>query len=232
MTESNVHPNLAASGYRSVSEWNEAMVDRYDIDRYYQDSHFIVRWIERHRIKLLQRFAAVRPGDRVLEVGCGAGHVLASFPDADRTGIVLSPAMLKRARKRLGRDVDLMQSAAEQLPFVDNSFDVVLCTEVLEHTVAPDVVIRELMRVARPGARVVVSIPNEAMIDRAKRIIRGLPVIRTMLRTLADEGNEWHLHHFDRAKLREVTRGVARIAEMSGVPNNLMAVRYVARLEA
>ena len=232
MTESNVHPNSAPSGYRSVSEWNEAMVDRYDIDRYYQESHFIVRWIERRRIRLLQRLGAARSGDRVLEVGCGAGHVLASFPNMHRTGIDLSPAMLKRARKRLGKDVELMQSAAEQLPFANNTFDVVLCTEVLEHTVAPEVVIGELMRVARPGARVVVSIPNEAMIDRAKRIIRGLPIIRTMLRTLADEGNEWHLHHFDRAKLREVTRGVAKIAEMQGVPNNLLAVRYVARLEA
>ena len=230
MTEPNVTTNSAPSGYRSVSEWNEAMVDRYDIDRYYQDSHFIVRWIERQRIKLLQRYAAARPGDHVLEVGCGAGHVLAAFPGVQRTGIDLSPAMLKRARKRLGKDVELMQSAAEHLPFADNTFDVVLCTEVLEHTVAPDRVIRELMRVARPGGRVVVSIPNEAMIDRAKRIIRGMPVIRTMLRTLADEGNEWHLHHFDRAKLREVTRGVAKIEQMHGVPNNALAVRYVALL--
>ena len=230
MTEPNVTTNSAPSGYSSVSEWNEAMVDRYDIDRYYQDSHFIVRWIERRRIKLLQRYAAARPGDHVLEVGCGAGHVLATFPDVQRTGIDLSAAMLKRARKRLGKDVELMQSAAEHLPFADSTFDVVLCTEVLEHTVAPEKVILELMRVARPGGRVVVSIPNEAMIDRAKRISRGMPIIRTMLRTLADEGNEWHLHHFDRAKLREVTRGVAKIEQMHGVPNNALAVRYVALL--
>ena len=232
MNKPNVHPNLTASGYSSVSEWNEAMVDRYDIDRYYQESHPIVRWIERRRIALLQKMAAEGATDRILEVGCGAGHVLAAFAGKRRTGIDLSPSMLQRARKRLDSGVSLLQGAAEQLPFPDKRFDVVICTEVLEHTVAPEQVIRELVRVARPGARIIVSIPNEAMIDRAKRIIRSIPVLRSMLRTLADEGNEWHLHHFDRAALRRVTAGITNIERLEGVPNNLLAVRYVAKLGA
>src|SRR5687767_1168675 len=166
MSENKMHPDLAASGYRSVSEWNEAMVDRYDIDRYYERSHVIVRWIERRRLETLRRFAAARPKDRILEVGVGGGHVLARFAGLQRTGIDLSPTMLKRARRRLGDDVELLQGSADQLPFEDGSFDVVLCTEVLEHVVDPARVVRELMRVAAPGARVVVSIPNEAIIDR------------------------------------------------------------------
>jgi ubiquinone/menaquinone biosynthesis C-methylase UbiE len=230
MTDKNLHPDLAASGYRSVSEWNEAMVDRYDIDRYYERSHPIVRWIERRRLETLRRFAAARPNDRILEVGVGGGHVLAKFPGHNRTGIDLSPTMLGRARRRLGNDVELLQGSADHLPFEDKSFDVVLCTEVLEHVVEPDRVVRELMRVAKPGARVVVSIPNEAIIDRAKRLIRRLPVVRTLLRTLASEGNEWHLHHLDRAALRQMTAGTANIKRMQGVPNNILPVRYVALL--
>lgn len=230
MTDKNLHPDLAAGGYRSVSEWNEAMVDRYDIDRYYERSHPIVRWIEQRRLETLRRFAAARPNDRILEVGVGGGHVLAKFPDHKRTGIDLSPTMLGRARRRLGNDVELLQGSADQLPFEDNTFDVVLCTEVLEHVVDPNRVVRELMRVAKPGARVVVSIPNEAIIDRAKRMIRRLPIVRTLLRTLASEGNEWHLHHLDRAALRQMTAGTASIQRVQGVPNNILPVRYVALL--
>ena len=225
-----MHPDLAAGGYRSVSEWNEAMVDRYDIDRYYERSHPIVRWIEQRRLETLRRFAAARPTDRILEVGVGGGHVLAKFPGMQRTGIDLSPTMLQRARRRLGGDVELLQGSADQLPFEDATFDVVLCTEVLEHVVEPARVVRELMRVAAPGARVVVSIPNEAIIDRAKRMIRRMPIIRTLLRTLASEGNEWHLHHLDRSALQQMTAGSATIKRVQGVPNNIVPVRYVALL--
>jgi ubiquinone/menaquinone biosynthesis C-methylase UbiE len=230
MSEDHMQSNPVGGKYRSISEWNEAMVDRYDIERYYERSHPVVRWVEHRRIAALRRFAAPRGGERVLEVGCGAGHVLQTFENTRRTGIDLSPTMLARARRRLGHSVTLLQGAAEQLPFPDASFDIVVCTEVLEHTVAPERVLRELMRVAAPAGRVVVSIPNEAAIDRAKRAIRRLPVIRTLLRTLAAEGNEWHLHNFDRGALERIAAGTAVIARLQGVPNNLLAVRYVALL--
>lgn len=225
-----MRPDAVPTGYGSVREWNEAMVDRYDIDRYYEQSHALVRWIEARRIAVLRRFASARPGDRILEVGCGAGHVLAAFDGLDRTGVDLSTTMLARARRRLGAGVRLLQGSAEKLPCGNASFDVVLCTEVLEHTVAPEQVIRELMRVAAPGARVVVSIPNESTIDRAKRLIRRLPVARSLLRTVAAEGNEWHLHHLDRAALQRMTAGAATIKRLQGVPSNLLAARYVALL--
>jgi ubiquinone/menaquinone biosynthesis C-methylase UbiE len=215
---------------REFREWNEEMVERYDIERYYERSHPLVRWIEKQRIDTLVRLAAPKPGDRVLEVGCGAGHVLERFNGCTRTGIDLSAGMIEKTRRRLGAGVTLVRGVAESLPAATASFDVVICTEVLEHTRAPDTVIAELMRVAAPGARVVVSIPNEGAIDRAKRILRAIPVLRTMLRSLAAEGNEWHLHHFDRAFLQRIVAGRASIRTLAGVPSNALAVRYVALL--
>jgi ubiquinone/menaquinone biosynthesis C-methylase UbiE len=214
----------------AFARWNEEMVERYDIERYYEQSHPLVRWLERRRLSLLHELAAPRPGDHVLEVGCGAGHVLEQFAGHKRTGIDLSPTMLDRSRCRLGSAVELLQGSAETLPFDDASFDVVLCTEVLEHTRDPRRVIAELLRVARPHARVVVSIPNERNIDRAKRAIRAIPGVRTLLRTLAAEGNEWHLHHFDEAHLRRVCEGVAEIAALRGIPYDMLPVRLVAQL--
>jgi ubiquinone/menaquinone biosynthesis C-methylase UbiE len=215
---------------REFTSWNEEMVRRYDIDRYYEKSHPLVRWIEARRIESLFDLAAPRGGDRVLEVGCGAGHVLARFDGHERVGLDLSETMLGRARKRLGENVRLLRGSAEQLPFETGSFAVVLCTEVLEHTQHPAVVIRELMRVAAPAGRVVVSIPNEGNIDRAKRVLRALPLVNRLLGTLADEGNEWHVHRFDKRLLHEVTRGVAGIVRMRGVPFPAMPLRYVALL--
>lgn len=216
---------------KEFSAWNEDMVERYDIERYYERSHFLVRWVEAKRLRALQALAMPAPGDRLLEVGCGAGHVLERFPGVDRTAIDLSPTMLARTRRRMGDGVHLTRSTAERLPFADASFDIVLCTEVLEHTYDPLSVICELLRVARPAGRVVVSIPSEANIDRAKRLLRHVPGLRRVLRTLADTGNEWHLHDFDLRMLRDmVYRAGAEITRLRGVPGPIAAVRYVAVL--
>lgn len=215
---------------RDFVAWNEEMVRRYDIEKYYADSHPIVRWIERRRLELLWRCAAPRTGDRILEVGSGAGHVLDRFRGFDRTGVDLSAAMIERARRRLGPGVPLLRGSALELPLRAAAFDVVLCTEVLEHVPDPAQAVTELMRVAAPGARVVVSIPNEQNIDRAKRLVRRIPVIRSLLRTLAAEGNEWHLHEFDAAMLRHAAAPHARVAAMHAVPYALMPLRYVAVL--
>lgn len=215
---------------RSFIQWNDEMVERYDIDRYYERSHAVVRWLERRRISLLLSLAAPRTGDRVLEVGSGGGHVLERFAAFSRTGIDLSSTMIARSRQRLGPSVALLRGSAEDLPFDDCSFDVVLCTEVLEHTRVPRRVIQELMRVAAPSGRVVVSIPNERNIDRAKRAIRSTPGVRQLLKTLAQEDNEWHLHRFDEQRLREVLAGIAEIDSLKGVPLDRLSVRLVALL--
>lgn len=220
---------LPASG--DFTAWNERMVERYDIERYYRDAGRIVRWIEDLRIRAIERLVGKAAGTRLLEVGVGGGHVLSRFPGATATGLDLSPRMLERARARLGPAVSLLRGSADALPFANGSFDAVICTEVLEHTPDPAAVLRELVRVAGSGA-VVVSIPNEANIDRAKRMIGRLPLVRSWLGTLAGEGNEWHLHDFSLDLLRRVASGVATVERTVAVPNRLMPVRYVARLRA
>jgi SAM-dependent methyltransferase len=212
--------------------WNEVMVERYDIERYYERSHPLVRWLERQRLRALFELAAARPGERVLEVGCGAGHVLQQFRDTRRTGVDLSSGMVAKARSRLGNTIELARASGDQSPFATSTFDVVLCTEVLEHVPDPAAVIAELVRVARPGARIVVSIPNEANIDRAKRAIRKIPVIRSLLRTLAAEGNEWHLHHFDVALLQRMVEGRAVVARLRAIPTPVLPLRYVALIQS
>ena len=77
----------------------------------------------------LVRFAGVRAGSRVLDVGCGTGVVAltAARRGAQVTGADLTPELLERARENAeisGYDVDFHESDVEALPFGDASFDV------------------------------------------------------------------------------------------------------------
>jgi ubiquinone/menaquinone biosynthesis C-methylase UbiE len=217
---------------RELAEWNDEMVRRYDIERYYERSHPLLRWLEQQRLRALHSMAAPAAGERTLEVGCGAGHVLERFAEGWRVGIDLSGIMLERTRRRLGPDLPLVRGSADALPFADAAFDIVVCTEVLEHTTDPGSVIEELIRVAGPRGRVLVSVPNEKVIDRAKALLRRVPGLRSLLRNLAAEGNEWHLQTFDLGLLMTLSRQRARVSRVRAIPNRITPVRYVAELRA
>lgn len=110
----------------------------------------------------LVRFAAIREGSRVLDVGCGTGVVAltAAHAGAKVTGIDLTPELLVRARENTaiaGVDVDWHEGDAEALPFPDASFDVVVSQFGHMFAPRPDVAIAEMLRVLVPGGRIAFS---------------------------------------------------------------------------
>jgi ubiquinone/menaquinone biosynthesis C-methylase UbiE len=106
------------------------------------------------------RMVAVRPSERVLIVGIGTGQDLPLLPGGvDVVGVDLSSAMLARARRRadaLGLTVDLELADASQLDVPTAWFDVAILNLVLSVVPDPRAVLRETMRVLRPGGRAVV----------------------------------------------------------------------------
>lgn len=104
-----------------------------------------------------REWLGARAGGRVLEVAIGTGADLPHYPaDAEVTGIDLSPGMLAGARARaaqLGRAVELVEGDAEHLPFLDASFDTVVCALALCSIPDPARAIEEMRRVLVPGGR-------------------------------------------------------------------------------
>src|SRR5437867_8180660 len=112
------------------------------------------------RVDAIQRMA-IKPGDRVLEVGVGTGINAPLYPtDCSVTGIDLSSSMLEKARERVARkgveNVRLLQMDAANLKFADDTFDIVYAPYVISVVPDPVAVTREMWRVCRPGGRIVI----------------------------------------------------------------------------
>ncbi|MHC5212106.1 MAG: class I SAM-dependent methyltransferase [Planctomycetota bacterium] len=105
-------------------------------------------------VPLLVEAARLGQGDRVLEIGCGPGHVSAALAGTGVhvTGIDFSGAMIAVARRRYP-ELAFQEANAEQLPFEDESFDAVVSSFVVHHLARPEAVFREVRRVLRPGRR-------------------------------------------------------------------------------
>jgi SAM-dependent methyltransferase len=110
--------------------------------------------------------AAAPDGARVLEVGCGPGHLsvqLARDRGMEVTGLDLDPAMIARARANTDRAVDrggcqpsFLVGDVAALAFPDRSFDLVISTLSMHHWTDPAAGLAEIGRVLRPGARALI----------------------------------------------------------------------------
>jgi SAM-dependent methyltransferase len=141
-----------------------------DIDWSYYFSQPVADKVRSHWTAGVWRaFAPFIPaGSRVLEIGCATGRIVSTAVAAKGcagTGIDISPEAIAYAR----RVADYLEASTEfvvgdgmDLPFADGSFDVVLSEGVIEHFTheGTERMVREHVRVCRPGGRVLISVPN------------------------------------------------------------------------
>ena len=131
---------------------------------YYEFSHLYDRIFARvfyPRIETVIRSLNIEPGGRVLEVGVGTGLSFNAYPThCQVTGIDLAPEMLEQAQEKIDqngwRHLNVMEMDALNLKFADNTFDYVMAFHVV--SVVPDAarLMREVLRVSKPGGTVVI----------------------------------------------------------------------------
>lgn len=115
----------------------------------------------------LVAIAALRPGERALDVACGTGVVarLASEavgPAGTVAGLDVNPGMLAVARSTAppGQAIEWHEASAEAIPLPDASFDVVLCQMGLQFVPDKHAALSEMRRVLAPGGRLILNVPG------------------------------------------------------------------------
>jgi ubiquinone/menaquinone biosynthesis C-methylase UbiE len=135
---------------------------------------------------------------RVLEIGCGPGdlaQVLFSRHGNRYVGLDVSPEEVEAARRRCPQ-LEFLPASAYRLPFRDGAFDLVVACEVLEHLEAPDVALKEIVRVCR--GYVLASVPWEPVWSLLN-VARGAYLSRL--------GNTpGHVQRFSRRAIRTLIR--------------------------
>jgi 2-polyprenyl-3-methyl-5-hydroxy-6-metoxy-1,4-benzoquinol methylase len=174
-------------------------------------------------------WSLVRPGQRVLDVGCGAGRLARHLREkgAVVTGIERHPEAAKRARRYCER---VVEADLERPPFLDagDRFDVIICADVLEHLAYPDAALRALSPHVAPGGSFLISLPNVAHYKIRWRLLRGRFDYEPW--GIMDQS---HLRFFTRKSARELLESCALRAEVVdavyGVPLGRLR-RYWARM--
>ena len=119
--------------------------------------------IKRHMLELLE----LREGESAADLGCGTGEDARAMAEQLGTrgrsvGVDLSATMIAKARERREADragesgAEFLQADVQRLPFADESFDAIRAERVLQHTPDADAAIREMVRVAKRGVRIVI----------------------------------------------------------------------------
>ncbi len=208
-----------------------------EVARHY-DRWYETRWgryADQRQRQLLVHMCEPQPGEQVLDVGCGTGRYLQWFAEMglEPTGVDNSAEMVQVARQRLagsGEEGHVLLADGTDLPFADDSFDLVTAITVLEFVEHPDRLIAEMLRISRD--RVFLGVLNRySPYYLQQRLRRGRILSRArfysvgeVLRLVREAGGQditWRttlqgpaigppvLHHISR--LRDCLPGLSRL---------------------
>ena len=185
----------ATRGGHTVDE--EQDIDQDKIRDFYDNVYYSdatassASQVPAHYFRLFRRLG-ITPGAAVLDVACGTGEWLDACArnGCSVAGVDLSAKAIAICAARLPAGKFFAQPA-ETLPFADRTFDVITCLGSLEHFVDPVSSVREMARVAKPGATIVLLVPNKDFLTRKLGLFGGTYQVdaKEVVRTL-DEWNE------------------------------------------
>lgn len=177
-------------------------VARFYDEVYYRDAKQISP-PSYHLVRLANRLG-IKPEQKILDVACGVGNwmEIAASKGATISGIDISERAIDICRQRLPEG-EFHVGPAETLPFSDRQFDLITCLGSLEHFLDQPGALKEMVRVAKPDAKLLILVPNAGFLTYRLQLYSGThqQAVRETIRSL----EEWR-GMFDQAGLEIVDR--------------------------
>lgn len=194
---------------------------------------YVWRAGQERRLRMMLQAAADRLHGRVLENGCGVGMYAHRLQAHSRGQVIGLEYDLPRAAQARALGVSTVNAAGEALPFPDASFDLVVSHEVIEHVADDALAVREMVRVLRPGGRLVLFCPNRGypfethgIYWRGRYIFGNIPLVNYLPRALRDRLAP-HVRVYTRRDLERLFEGLpvrfVRRTVIFGAYDNIIA---------
>jgi 2-polyprenyl-3-methyl-5-hydroxy-6-metoxy-1,4-benzoquinol methylase len=162
---------------------------------------------------VIAQVAAGPAKQMILDTACGNGWLASLYGGGHEVvAIDIADANLRRIEALGMRAVK--HDLEQPLPFADAMFDTVVCSEILEHLFRPDLLLREVMRVLKPGGRVIVTVPNLHGLRNRIDLLVGKRTPFIEFRIYQDRTDQLshvgvqHIRHYSFAGMRSVLQTV------------------------
>jgi ubiquinone/menaquinone biosynthesis C-methylase UbiE len=141
------------------------------VSYYYKLSFFQKLW-HQNKLKVFVNLLSglqIESSCSILDIGCAGGHLTSFFtklyPQAKVTGIDVYLPLIKEAKKRFPKII-FKKADAHKLPFADDSYDLIICSETIEHLVDPAKALKEIYRILKPGGYALIEMDSGSLLFR------------------------------------------------------------------
>lgn len=216
--------------FRNLAEWNNIMYAKHPTRRLLE-SNFMVRFTEESRFSNIIRLCGDIKDKRIIEIGCEQGLLTSRIPNGykELVAVDISSRAIEDAKKFChGKEVKfVVQDGTQHLAYPDGYFDIVICSETLEHVPKYPAMILEMRRLLAPAGRLIVTVPYEKAITGAKAFLSGIKLFSLFLGKLESHTSEWHVNSFDKKSIRKAMEPLFNIVKIYLAPFPLIGPRII-----